>query len=148
MVGDGQQKLSKVALALDPTIEAIRLAKARGCNLLLTHHPAYLGALEEFKPADSVAEVDGAVVYEAVSSGLALMNFHTVLDVSEQGLATLPKMLNLKQTKVLNPTDGLPQNKSKLGFGKICNIKAGDKGMTLEQMAARCKSVFGRAPRV
>lgn len=148
LVGDPKQKLSKVALALDPTIEAIRVAKASGCNLLLTHHPVYLSEIEFFKPADSVAEVDGAAVFEAVNSGIALMNFHTALDVSAQGLAVLPKILNLKQLKVLNPVDGLPQVKSKLGFGKICTLKPNDKGMTLEQMAARCKSLLGRAPRV
>ena len=147
LVGDSKQKLTKVAVALDPTIEALRVAKKNGCNLLLTHHPAYLGKLEEFKPADSTAFVDGAVVYEAASFGIALMNFHTALDVSVEGLSVLPKLLNLKQLKVLNPVDGLSQSKSKLGFGKICSLKTSDKSMNLEQMAARCKSVFGRSPR-
>lgn len=123
------------------------MASKGGCNLLVTHHPAFLSEIEEFKPADSAAIADGAHIYEAIKSDVALMNFHTALDVSVQGSAVLPKLLSLKILKVLCPTDGLTQSKSKLGFGRICSLKSNDKDMTLKQMAARCKSVFGKSPR-
>lgn len=148
MVGDKKTKISKIGVCLDPTISAVNAAKEIGCNLLLTHHPAFLGEIEKFLPANSVAQVDGALVYEAINSGIALMNFHTALDVSKQGGAVLPNLLNLNEKQVLCPMDGLTQAKSKIGFGRICTLKANDKKMNLEQMAARCKSVFGRPPRV
>ena len=50
-VGDPARLVEKVAVALDPTPEAVREAAARGANVLVTHHPAYLEAPEAFGPA-------------------------------------------------------------------------------------------------
>ena len=123
-VGNKNQEITNVAVALDVTPEAIRISQQSGANLLVTHHPAFVEAVESFYP--------GNKVFEAASRGVALMNFHTALDLSEEGAGTLPRLLNLKDTGKM------------MGFGRVCKVK----NMTLKQLAARCKSVFGKTPRV
>lgn len=131
--GDEEEEISKVALCLDPTLSAIKSAKAKRCNLLVTHHPAYIGEIEDL-PANNV-------IFDAPNYNVALMNFHTALDVSKEGASALPNLLDLKQTKTLLPTY------KTLGFGKICTLKNG-KASTLGQLASKCEKVFGRKPRL
>lgn len=143
LVGERAVPLSKVAITLDPTVDAIKEAAAVGANVLLTHHPAYLDAPASFAPEASVALSPGAGVWAAIKRGVALMCFHTALDVSKQAQVVLPDLLGLRYTgKVIAPVEGAPG----LGYGQIC--AASEKGQSLAHLAARCTSVFGRAPRV
>ena len=82
LVGDPAAPVRAVAVALDPTVGAIDAAADAGANVLVTHHPAYLTPPTSFQPASSPALNSGAVVYRAIQRGVALMNFHTALDVS------------------------------------------------------------------
>lgn len=125
-------EISKVAIALDANISAVREAKRRGCNLLLTHHPAYIGEKRELPKTH--------LIYSAQKLGVALMNFHTALDVSDEGALTLPNLIGLSAKRTLLPTYG------KLGFGKICSTASG-KPITLGVLARKCERVFGRKPR-
>lgn len=148
LVGDKNAQIKKVAIALDPTLAAVKLAKEKGCNLLVTHHPTYLGEIENFLEEESCGQMEGTVIYSAIKNDIALMNFHTALDVSTEGTTILPKMLGLKIGNVLCPTDNLSHAKSKLGFGRVSTLKPSDKNLNLEKLAKRCEKVFGRAPRV
>ena len=143
LVGDPAQLVTRVAVALDPTVAAIDAAAEAGANVLLTHHPAYLNPPETFRPAPSVAANPGAGVYRAIERGVALMNFHTALDVSPRAQRVLPGMLGLVFGRVLEPLAQAPEK----GYGQLCTFAAGDE-LTLAQLAARCTAVFGRAPRV
>ena len=69
------------------------------------------------------------------------MNFHTALDVSARAQRMLPGMLGLSLRGVVEPKAGCVEK----GYGQLC---APAEKMTLGQLAARCTSVFGRAPRV
>lgn len=144
LVGDPSRMVSGVALALDPTVFAIREASAVGANVLISHHPAYLDPPTSFVPEDSTALNPGAGVWEAVERKVALMCFHTALDVSKEAAQVLPGMLRLKQRGILSPLS----NDTKKGYGQICAIAAEDEPLSLGQFAARCTSVFGHHPRV
>lgn len=146
LVGDRTRSLGKVAITLDPTVAAIEEAAALGADVLLTHHPAYLSAPDSFSPAPSVALDPGAGVWAAIKGDVALMCFHTALDVSRQAQGVLPSLLGLTpKGKVLSP---LPRSRS-MGYGQICSAAAKDEpACSLSHLAARCTSVFGRAPRV
>lgn len=144
LVGERAMPLSKVAITLDPTVAAIEEAARAGADVLLTHHPAYLSAPESFVPARSVAQNAGAGVWAAIKGGVALMCFHTALDVSRQAQGVLPELLGLEATgKVLSPLPSQPA----LGYGQVCTAPKGEV-LSLTHLAARCTSVFGRAPRV
>lgn len=125
-------EISKVAIALDANIDSVREAKRRGCNLLLTHHPAYIGERRELPK--------NHLIYRAQKLGVALMNFHTALDVSAEGASTLPSMLGFTALHTLLPTYG------KLGFGTVCLPNR--RTITLGALAKKCERVFGRKPRV
>lgn len=146
LVGERSLPVTKVAVALDVTVEAIEEAAAAGANVLLTHHPAYLAAPDAFAPEPSVAVSPGAGVWAAIRNRVALMDFHTALDVSPAAARVLPGMLGLKFTgKVVDPI-GTSRRK---GYGQLCEVPGNDEAPeTLGRLAARCTAVFGRAPRV
>ncbi len=146
VVGEGALIVNRVAIALDPTVDAIRKAANAGANVLVTHHPPFLSGPMKFAPADSVACNEGAGVWAAIQNRVALMNFHTALDVSEDAQSIIPKMLGLSMTGKL--LECIPSSKKK-GYGRICEVEKGkSSATTLGQLSARCLSVFGRAPRV
>ena len=142
-VGDPARLVTGVAVALDPTVEAIENAANAGANVLVTHHPAFLAPPSSFMPASSVAANPGAGVWRAVERGVSILSYHTALDVSVRAQSVLPGMLNLNFQQVLVP---IPGSRDK-GYGQLCTLGEDD-GLTLGQLAARCTSVFGRTPRV
>lgn len=144
LAGDASCPLSGVAVALDPTFEALDEAQRCGANVLLTHHPAFLTPPHVIAPASSGAPTSGAVVFEAVRRGIALVNYHTTLDVSAQAQRMLPGLLGLERVGVLEPLE----QDAERGYGQACLVAEKDAPLTLETLALRCTSVFGRAPRV
>ncbi len=159
LVGERDLPLAGVAIALDATVSAIAEAAAAGANVLLTHHPAFLDAPSSFAPEKSVALSPGAGVWAAIQHKVALMDFHTALDVSPVASRVLPVMLGFKpQGKVMVPAGAGAADaagaepgtavKGK-GYGQLCKVPAGPDGPeTVAHIAARCTSVQGRAPRV
>lgn len=146
VVGERACAVERVAVALDPTVAAVREAASSGANVLVTHHPAFLSAPESFSPEPSAAISSGAVVWAAIQNRVALMDFHTALDVSPRAARVLPGMLGIEFTgRVAEPAaSGAPK-----GYGQICAVAAeGARPETLGRLAARCLAVFGRTPRV
>ncbi|MCI2242708.1 Nif3-like dinuclear metal center hexameric protein [Adlercreutzia faecimuris] len=146
LVGERALPVRKVAVALDPTVAAIHEAARDGANVLVTHHPAFLAAPDAFAPEASDALCPGAGVWAAIQSQVALMDFHTALDVSPRAARVLPGMLGLApKGAFLEPLAGSKRK----GYGQVCAVRAaGEEPETLGRLAARCTSVFGRQPRV
>ncbi len=144
LVGDPSAGVAGVVTALDPTPAAVVRTHALGANVLLTHHPAFLEPPAAFGPAGRGMSSAGAAVYEAAARGVALVNFHTALDVSAQARSMLPGMLRLNVTGVLEPLPHDPER----GYGQVCTFPALEPPTSLERLAARCTAVFGRPPRV
>lgn len=148
LVGERALPVQAVAVALDPTVAAIEEAAASGANVLVTHHPAFLEPPTEFSPEPSPALSSGAVIWAAIRNKVALIDFHTALDVSPQGQHVLPQMLGLQPLdEVVEAVDAAA--KPAIGYGALCVVPHADEAPeTLGQLAARCTAVFGRAPRV
>ena len=144
LVGDPAEEVRGVCVALDPTPQAVRQAHAGGANVLLTHHPVFLNPPDRIGPLGQGVGMAGATVYEAVAHGVALVNFHTALDVSAQARDMLPGMLRLQVSGILEPLPHDPER----GYGQVCTLPEGEGAVTLEHLGARCTAVFGRAPRV
>lgn len=145
-IGERDLPVNMVAIALDPTIDAIDDASKAGADVLITHHPMYLQAPDTFFPESSSALSSGAGVWAAIRNRIAVMSFHTALDVSKQAQVILPAMLELEyRNKVVCQ---IPTSKSK-GYGQLCKVpKMDNQIVNLGQLSARCLSVFGKAPRV
>lgn len=83
MVGKLEQKVERIALALDPQPQVVAQAIEQGADLLLTHHPLI------FKPLAQI-ELDrgvGEIVAQAIGGGLSIYSLHTNLDLAPCGMA-------------------------------------------------------------
>jgi dinuclear metal center YbgI/SA1388 family protein len=90
-VGDPSAAVTGVALALDPTREAISAAVETGANVLVTHHPPFIEVPAVLSPGAGA----GGVVFDAASKGVALINAHTNLDRDEAAQLLLVHALGL-----------------------------------------------------
>ena len=142
VVGDADAEVERVAVALDATLSNIIRASETGANVLFTHHPVFLEPPERISPAGQCSG-EGAVLWEAITRGIAIMSFHTALDAQSAATAILPDMLSLEAGEVFKP---LGADESK-GFGRVCTPHADD-SLTLGTLASRCTSIFGVHPRV
>ncbi len=78
LLGDGEQTVSKVLLALDCTLDAISEAIENGCELIVTHHPVI------FNPLKNVLK--GSIPYEIIRNNLSVISMHTNLDIGVGGV--------------------------------------------------------------
>ena len=90
-VGDPAAEIRGVFCTLDPTPRALYAAVAAGCNVLLTHHPAFLDTLQTLVLQPGMP----GVPFAAASAGIALVNVHTNLDRAPEGADALPSAAGL-----------------------------------------------------
>jgi dinuclear metal center YbgI/SA1388 family protein len=106
--GDPTAPVRKVLLAVDPVPEVAHEAVSGGFDLLVTHHPLYLGGTA------SVATTDpkGRVVHELVRGGCALFVAHTNADRAREGVNdALAELFDLRDTE---PVERVPEQVDKL----------------------------------
>ena len=93
-------EISRALCALDCTSVTIKIAKEWGCNVIITHHPLI------FKPLGSVSYEDsvGKRVIECIKNGIAVISFHTRLDIIENGVNDILALgLGIKNTESFIP---------------------------------------------
>lgn len=99
-VGDPQQEISRILIALDPSRAVIEQARHHLCQLVLTHHPLIFRPVKKITPQDAT----GHILFTAIQSGIAIFSAHTNLDSSANGLNDwLAARLGLEQTRPLQP---------------------------------------------
>ncbi len=104
-VGDPEDEVRLVRVALDATAEEVRAAHAMGANVLVAHHPVYIEAPDAFTPLASDRPQAGAAVYEAARLGVSVLSFHTNLDRSLATREALPARLGLTALTSLEHAD-------------------------------------------
>ncbi|MBK5305387.1 MAG: Nif3-like dinuclear metal center hexameric protein [Frankiaceae bacterium] len=108
VVGDPDAVVRRVLFAIDPVASVVAEAAERGADLLVTHHPLYLGG------TTSVAATNpkGRVVHRLLSGGCALFVAHTNADVASPGVSdALADVLGLVDTRPLSPLAADPLDK-------------------------------------
>ena len=111
-VGDAEAVVSAVLLCLDVTEETIQEAKARSCNLIVSHHPLIFKGLKSLTGADQTQRI----VMDALREGISIYSAHTNLDSAIEGVSyEMAHQLNLKNLEVLIPSEKDP----KIGLGII-----------------------------
>jgi len=83
VTGDLSQPVSRVHLAVDPTLGVIEEAVAAGANLLVTHHPLLLRGVSSV----ATASAKGEAVTRAILGDLAIYCAHTNADVATPGVS-------------------------------------------------------------
>ncbi len=136
VVGRPEREVKRIMFAVDPTLEVVADAVARGTDLLLTHHPLLL------KPVNSVAATGfkGEAVHLLIESGCALVTAHTNADSAIGGVSdVLADIFGLTETQPLAPSkDGLPEE----GIGRVGMLA---EPLQLHEFASR---VFSAMPSV
>jgi len=104
IIGDREKPVTKIAVALDATEGTVRDALARGCEMLVTHHPAI------FRPINRIVERSplSRMLSEAIKGGLAVYSSHTNWDSSPEGVnVILSRQIGLRGAgPIMPPHDG------------------------------------------
>jgi dinuclear metal center YbgI/SA1388 family protein len=76
LTGSGSWECTGVLTTLDATEEVVMEAAARGCNLIVAHHPIIFGGLKRISDGHYV----GRAVIAAIKQDIAIYSIHTNLD--------------------------------------------------------------------
>ena len=134
-VGDPEAEVTGVACALDALPATVEAARAQGCNVLVTHHPAFIEPPFPMTPDVRTSSAGGATAFVAARLGVSLVAMHTNLDRSEAALDLAADLLGLPRVGRVREPDG---------YGAL--LDAGT--LTLGELAARCASAFRCTPTV
>lgn len=133
VTGRTSQQISKIVMAVDPTLEVIEDAIARGADLLITHHPLLLRGVTQV----AGTSFKGEAIHRLIESGTALLTAHTNADNAIGGVNdALADAFGLKDcVPLVESKDGLPEE----GLGRVGFL---EKPMKLEDFAERVYTVL------
>ncbi|TDQ09549.1 Nif3-like dinuclear metal center hexameric protein [Pedobacter metabolipauper] len=104
LIGEVAQEINAALVALDCTEEIVDEAIAKGCNLIITHHPIVFKGLKKITGKTYIERV----VLKAIRHNIALYAIHTNLDHVQHGVnGVISERLGLKNTKILSPKTGI-----------------------------------------
>lgn len=132
-VGDIDSACTGVLLCVDCTPVIIDEAIARGCNLVISHHPLLFRGLKHICPGNSLVE---DTVIRAITAGISVFASHTALDSARGGISWhIASMLGAEVESVLSPghTEGT-------GLGVTARFA---QPLSCTELAARIKDTFG-----
>ncbi|MFY7991100.1 MAG: Nif3-like dinuclear metal center hexameric protein [Fluviicola sp.] len=102
LVGDSEQEVTGVLVALDMTEEVVAEAVASGANVVVAHHPILFKGLKRLTGATYVERT----VIEAIRHGVALIAVHTNADNYRFGVNhIISEKIGLKNTRILVPKE-------------------------------------------
>ena len=120
-------------LCVDCTPGIIAEAVAKGCNLVIAHHPLLFRGLKRISPGDNVVQ---QTVIDAIRAGVTVFSSHTALDSAPDGISwQMAKMLGAKVAGVLSP--GADEN---TGLGVTAEFP---EPISAQKLVAKIKSAFG-----
>ena len=101
-VGLTETEVSGALLCLDVTEEVVDEAVAKGCNLIVSHHPLIFRALKRVTGANMVQRC----VMKAIMQGIAIVSMHTNLDNAIGGVNyKMAEKLHLHDLSILAPRE-------------------------------------------
>lgn len=96
LAGCAAQTVTGILCALDLNFKVIDEAKAKGCNLIVTHHPILFRGRKNLREDDA----EGRLLCELVRGNIALIAAHTNFDNANPGVNDeLAGKLNLKNVQ-------------------------------------------------
>ena len=121
MVGDPDQQIQGILIALDPTEEVLAEAKECGADCIITHHPLIFHPLKAIYTNQPL----GRFLRRALEDEISIIGCHTNLDQAVGGVNdVLAKSLGMVEPSVLAPSrkhQDTAENSaaSDIGFGRI-----------------------------
>lgn len=124
--GSRMQPVTKILTALDITCDVVREAAAKGCELVISHHPVI------FRPLRTLSPDDPAVMLAA--SGISAICAHTSFDSAVGGMNDLlAEKLRLTVLEPLAFEEGKP-------IGYVCELSD---ELSASELASFCKQRLG-----
>lgn len=137
MVGDPDQPVNNILVALDPTAEVIAEAASQKINTIITHHPLIFTPLKKIQGNTP----QGRMLTAAIRHDIAIIACHTNLDLINQGVSNaLAEQLGLVNSETLSGPKEQPENAPQTGYGKIGRLPA---PLAPEQFLAKVFSALG-----
>lgn len=103
IVGNPNMEVKGALLCLDSTEAVIDEAIAKGCNLVVAHHPIVFGGLKRFTGKNYIERT----VIKAIQNNIAIFAAHTNLDNVHYGVnARICAKLGLVDAAILSPKSG------------------------------------------
>lgn len=128
-VGDDQQEVHRVYVALDATQSIIQKAANQHCELLITHHPLLFHMPSAFTPQDAI----GRRVRLLIEQNLSYYAMHTNYDVTRMGdLAVSCLGYETKDVLEVTAVDGK-------GIGTVHELA---EAISLRALSERVKKAF------
>jgi dinuclear metal center YbgI/SA1388 family protein len=101
--GDPDAQIERVHLAVDPVLPVVEESIAAGAQLLVTHHPLFLGGTTSV----AATTAKGRVVHRLITAGVGLFVAHTNADVAAPGVSdALAEAIGLYDVTPLDPRSG------------------------------------------
>ena len=126
LVGDPNQPVEKVLVALDVTDGVLQEARQAGVQLIVSHHPVI------FTPLKQVTK--DQIVYQLVAAGISVISAHTNLDKAPQGVNYhLARALKLENVRHFGPV--VETEVGKASLGRLGDLPAEKSVAQLAQLA-------------
>lgn len=131
LVGDKEQEIHKVYVALDLTDAVLEHAIDCGADMILTHHPLIFGGIKRVNADDFI----GRRILALAQHGIAYYAMHTNFDVCVMGQIAAEQLglMDIEALEVTSPEDGR-------GIG--CRGKL-TQAVSLYDLAERVRDAFG-----
>lgn len=102
-VGNAQDEVKAALLSLDVTEAIIDEAIAKGCNLIIAHHPLIFSGLKNITGRNYVQRI----VQKAIKNDINIFAVHTNLDNMLKGVnERIAAQIGMQHTEILAPTSG------------------------------------------
>lgn len=100
LTGDPGQDVTGILISLDCTEQVVEEAMARGCSLIISHHPIVFRGLKKLTGSNYVERT----VIQAIRNHIAIYAIHTNLDNIHNGVnQKICEKVGLKNTRILVP---------------------------------------------
>lgn len=102
-IGDTENEAKAALLCIDVTEETVDEAIAKGCNLIISHHPVL------FKGTKCISNRDeqGRIIIKAIKNGITIYSAHTNMDNTYNGVSfKIAEKLEMTDVSVLSKQEG------------------------------------------
>ncbi|MDP4176715.1 MAG: Nif3-like dinuclear metal center hexameric protein [Bacillota bacterium] len=133
MVGNSEDEVKSILVSLDCTLETIKEAEEKECNLILTHHPLLF-----IKPKNITTDsLQGRKIIELIRNNINLYSSHTNLDMTLGGVNDIiTEILGYDNWKIIEPSNSNENKSENVGIGRIVTL---DKPILLSSICEKIK---------
>lgn len=134
MVGNGEEEVKGILIALDCTLNVIQEAVDKKCNLILTHHPLFFN-----RPSSITKDtLQGKKTIELIKNNINLLSSHTNLDSVYGGLNSLiMKKLGFENYSTMELSIAREPGDNVTGVGRLAIL---DEAISIKELCKMVKS--------